>query len=229
MSVYTSAAVSASGCASPGCACRGRIPAYPSDLADAEWSVLEPEARGVMAELVAVSGRPMVHDLRAVLGAIGYVTRYGIEWRALPVGFPPHEAVYAFFVRWSRRGLPERLAGRLRGRLRVLAGRAELPTAGCIDSQTVRAAETVGAAACGYDAGKKLKGQKRHVVVDTLGLSPGTPGEEVNWPPSSGSRTSTASASSCPNGPTRATSTRSDLLSTGPCPPTLKPLSPGSK
>ena len=170
MSVYTPATVNASGCASPGCACRGRKPAYPSDLTDAEWSVLEPEARAMMAELVAVAGRPMVHDLRAVLDAIGYVTRYGIEWRALPVDFPPHEAVYAFFVRWSGRGLPERLAGRLRGRLRLLAGRRELPTAGCIDSQTVRAAEMVGAAACGYDAGKKLKGQKRHVVVDTLGL-----------------------------------------------------------
>ncbi|MFI9597736.1 IS5 family transposase [Nonomuraea sp. NPDC052265] len=162
--------MNASGCGSPGCACRDRKPAYPSDLTDAEWRVLEPEARGVMAELVAVAGRPMVHDLRAVLDAVGYVTRYGIEWRALPVDFPPHEAVYAFFVRWSRRGLPERLAGRLRGRLRVLAGRDELPTAGCMDSQTVRAAETVGAAACGYDAGKKVKGQKRHVVVDTLGL-----------------------------------------------------------
>ncbi len=132
--------------------------------------MLEGEARAVMAELVAATGRPMVHDLRAVLDAIHYVTRYGIEWRALPVDFPPHEAVYAFFLRWSRRGLPERLAGRLRGRLRVMAGRGELPTAGCIDSQTVKAAETVGAAACGFDAGKKLKGQKRHIAVDTLGL-----------------------------------------------------------
>jgi transposase len=170
LSVYTSATVNASGCASPGCGCRGRKPAYPSDLSDAEWAVLEPEARAMMAELVAITGRPMVHDLRAALDAIGYVTRYGIEWRALPVDFPPYEAVYAFFLRWSRRGLPERLAGRLRGRLRVLAGRSELPTAGCVDSQTVRAAETVGAAACGYDAGKKIKGQKRHIVVDTLGL-----------------------------------------------------------
>ncbi|MFB4274390.1 transposase [Nonomuraea sp. MTCD27] len=129
MSVSTPAAVNASGCASPGWACRGRKPAYPSDLADAEWLVLEGEARAVMAELVAVAGRPMVHDLRAVLDAIGYVSRYGIEWRALPVDCPPHEAVYAFFVRRSRRGVPER-AGRLRGRLRLLAGRRELPTAG---------------------------------------------------------------------------------------------------
>ncbi|MEO3869300.1 IS5 family transposase [Nonomuraea sp. B12E4] len=160
----------ASGRASPGCRCHGRKRAYPSDLTDAEWAVLEGEARGWMAELVAAVGRPMVHDLPTVLDAIGYVTRYGIEWRALPMDFPPYEAVYAFFVRWSRRGLPERLAGRLRGRLRVMAGRGELPTAGCVDSQTVKAAETVGAAACGYDAGKRIKGQKRHVVVDTLGL-----------------------------------------------------------
>jgi transposase len=78
----------------------------------------------------------MVHDLRAMLDAITYVTRYGIEWRALPVDFPPHEAVYASFAGWSRRGLPERLAGRLR----VLAGRDVLPMAACADSQTVRAA-----------------------------------------------------------------------------------------
>jgi transposase len=170
LSVYTSASLNATVCASPGCGCHGRKPSYPSDLTDAEWVVLEGEARAVMAELVRATGRPMVHDLRAVLDAINYVTRYGIEWRALPVDFRPHEAVYAFFLRWSRRGLPERLAGRLRGRLRVLAGRGELPTAGCVDSQTVRAAETVGAAACGYDGGKKIKGQKRHIVVDTLGL-----------------------------------------------------------
>ncbi|MFI7136192.1 IS5 family transposase [Nonomuraea sp. NPDC050153] len=170
MPVYTPAPENSSGCASPGCRCHGRRPAYPSDLSDAEWAVLEGEARAVMAELVKAMGRPMVHDLRAVLDAIGYVTRYGIEWRALPVDFPPHDAVYAFFLRWSARGLPERLAGRLRGRLRVMARRGELPTAGCIDSQSVKAAETVSAVTCGYDSGKKIKGQKRHIAVDTLGL-----------------------------------------------------------
>jgi transposase len=112
----------------------------------------------------------MEHDLRAVLDAIRYVTRYGIEWRALPVDFPPWEAVYAFFERWSARGLPQGLVDRLRGRLRVAWGRADLPTAGSIDSQSVKAADTVGAASRGFDAGKKINGRKRHLAVDTLGL-----------------------------------------------------------
>jgi DDE family transposase len=92
----------------------------------------------------------------------GYVTRYGIEWRALPV--------YAFFVRWHARGLPQGLVDRLRGRLRTAWGRAELPTAGSIDSQSVKASDSVGADSRGYDAGKRINGRKRHVVVDTLGL-----------------------------------------------------------
>ncbi|MGH8966672.1 MAG: IS5 family transposase, partial [Actinomycetes bacterium] len=154
-----------------GCACHGRVPRYPSDVTDAEWALLRPEAQAVMAELRrSPAGRPMEHDLRAVLDAIGYVTRYGIEWRALPVDFPPWEAVYAFFERWAARGLPQGLVDRLRGRLRVACGRAELPTAGSIDSQSVKAADTVGAASRGFDGGKKINGRKRHLAVDTLGL-----------------------------------------------------------
>jgi transposase len=72
-----------------GCACHARVPRYPSDMTDAEWVLLRPEAEVVMAGLrCSPAGRPMEHDLRAVLDAIGYVTRYGIEWRALPVDFP---------------------------------------------------------------------------------------------------------------------------------------------
>ncbi|HUL99675.1 MAG TPA: transposase [Mycobacterium sp.] len=98
------------------------------------------------------------------------MTRYGIEWRALPADFPPWRAVYAFFQRWSERGMPQRLVDRLRGRLRVAWGRAELPTAGVVDAQSVKAADTVGAASRGYDGGKKINGRKRHIVVDSLGL-----------------------------------------------------------
>jgi transposase len=107
------------------------------DLTDEQWRLLEPETQGVMAELrKRPGGAPMSHDLRAMLDAIGYVTRYGIEWRALPVDFPPWSAVYAFFERWSTRDLPRRLADRLRGRIRIACGRAELPTAAVIDAQT---------------------------------------------------------------------------------------------
>jgi transposase len=170
MSVYPVQATKAS-CRVPGCACHDRVPRYPSDLTDAQWVLLGPEAEAVMAELRrGPGGRPMEHDLRAVLDAIGYVTRYGIEWRALPVDFPPWEAVYAFFERWNSRGLPHGLVERLRGRLRVAYGRAELPTAGSIDSQSVKAADTVGAASRGFDGGKKINGRKRHIAVDTLGL-----------------------------------------------------------
>ena len=144
--------------------------ALPLELSDAQWAVLQPEARAAMADLVRCSGRPMVHDLRAMVDAIGYVTRYGIEWRALPADFPPHPAVYAFFERWSARGLPQRLVDVLRARIRIAHGRSPLPTAGSIDSQSVKAADTVGNASRGYDGGKKINGRKRHIAVDTLGL-----------------------------------------------------------
>lgn len=169
MSVYPTATGDAN-CPSRGCACHARVPRYPSDLTDAQWAVLEPEARAAMRALVRASGRPMVHDLRAMVDAVGYVTRYGIEWRALPADFPPHEAVYAFFARWSARGLPQRLVDALRARIRVARGRDPLPTAGSIDSQSVKAADTVGASSRGYDGGKKINGRKRHIAVDTLGL-----------------------------------------------------------
>ena len=169
MPVYPTAGPNAS-CVSPNCPCHNRLPRYPSDLTDAQWAVLQPEARAAMADLVRCSGRPMVHDLRAMVDAVGYVTRYGIEWRALPADFPPHPAVYAFFERWSARGLPQRLVDVLRGRIRIAHGRAPLPTAGSIDSQSVKAADTVGNASRGYDGGKKINGRKRHIAVDTLGL-----------------------------------------------------------
>lgn len=157
-------------CATPGCWCRDRVARYPSDLTDAQWAVLRPHAEQVMAELRRAAGRPMVHELRAVLDAVFYVVRNGIEWRALPVDFPPWQAVYGFFQRWSQRGLPRRLVDRLRGRLRVRARRDAQPSAAIMDSQSVKAAETVGAGSRGFDAGKKINGRKRHVAVDVEGF-----------------------------------------------------------
>ena len=92
MSVYPIEATKAS-CRVSGCGCHDRVPRYPLDVTDAEGALLRPEAQAVMAELRrSPAGRPMEHDLRAVLDAIGYVSRSGIEWRALPVDFPPWAA-----------------------------------------------------------------------------------------------------------------------------------------
>lgn len=123
-----------------------------------------------MAELRQAAGRPMVHDLRAVLDAVFYVVRNGIEWRAMPADFPPWEAVYAFFQRWSQRGLPQQLVDRLRHRLRVRARRDAQPSAAVVDSQSVKAADTVGAGSRGFDSGKKINGRKRHIAVDVEGF-----------------------------------------------------------
>jgi transposase len=168
MSVYPVAVRDAS-CASPGCWCRDRVPCYPSDLTDAQWAVLEPRARAVMAELTVAAGRPMTHDLRAMCDAVSYVVRNGIEWRAVPVDFPPWDAVYAFYQRWNARGLPAALTGRLRELLRAHAGRAAQPTACIVDSQIVKCADTVPAASRGYHGGKKITGRGRHVAVDVEG------------------------------------------------------------
>lgn len=156
-------------CASEGCLCRDRPRSYPSDLSDEEWAVLEPQARGVMRELVRAEGRPVVHDLRAMCDAVAYVVRNGIEWRAVPVDFPNWDSVYAFYDRWSSRGLPEALVTRLRERLREIRGRKREPTACVIDSQIVKCADTVGKATSGYHGGKKITGRGRHIVVDTEG------------------------------------------------------------
>lgn len=131
--------------------------------------MLEPRAREVMAELVLAEGRPMVHDLRAVCDAIAYLVRNGIEWRALPVDFPPWGAVYAFYERWDKRGLPLALVHRLRERLRERQGRKPQPTACIVDSQIVKSADTVGKASRGYHGGKKITGRGRHLAVDTEG------------------------------------------------------------
>jgi transposase len=118
--VYPGAPQSATHCPSQGCWCHDRVPRYPSDLSDDQCKVLEPQARAVMRERVIAAGRPMAHDLRAMVGAIACVARNGIEWRATPAGFPPWDSVYAFYQRWNARSLPQGLVTRLRGGLAFL-------------------------------------------------------------------------------------------------------------
>jgi transposase len=122
-----------------------------------------------MQDLVLAQGRPMGHGLRGMCDAVAYVVRNGIEWRAMPVDFPPWNSVYAFYERWSSRGLPHALVKRLRERLRETRGRNREPSACVIDSQIVKCADTVPKSATGYHGGKKITGRGRHIVVDTEG------------------------------------------------------------
>jgi transposase len=139
-------------------------------MSDAEWEVLRPQAEQVMAQIRLAAGRPMDHCPRSMVDAVRYVVRNGIEWRALPVDFPPWAAVYAFYERWNARQLPQRLCHGLRERLRERGGRGRQPTAAIVDSQTIKSAEWADSFVVGYDAGKKTKGIKRHLAVDVEGL-----------------------------------------------------------
>jgi transposase len=138
---------------------------YPSDLTDAQWEIVEP-----MLPLPKWLGRPFKHDRRDILDAILYVVRTGCAWRYLPVDFPPWQTVYGHFKQFNERGTTERILDELREQVRVAHGRDPQPTAGIIDSQSVKGADTVGADSRGYDAGKKINGRKRFIVTDTLGL-----------------------------------------------------------
>jgi transposase len=114
-------------------------------------------------------GRPPV-PRRDIIDAILYVVRTGCSWRQLPADFPNCKTVFHRFNEWNRDGTLEQIHDALRARVRRVEGRASEPTAAVVDAQSIRAADTVGAATRGYDAGKKTKGRKRHLVVDTIGL-----------------------------------------------------------
>ncbi|WP_425824884.1 IS5 family transposase [Streptomyces fractus] len=115
-------------------------------------------------------GRPEGYCHRIMLDAVFYVVDGGIKWRAVPADFPAWDRVYAFFRRWRERGLIAELHDRLRGRVRIAAGREPEPSAAVIDSQSVKADAVVGSGSRGYDGGKKINGRRRHLICDTLGL-----------------------------------------------------------
>jgi putative transposase len=136
---------------------------YPSDLTDAQWAIVEP-----CIPPPRPGGRPRKTDMREVINAIFYLTREGCSWRALPHDFPPWKTVYNYFKQWKHDGTWDYWLDALRQSLRSTAGRDPDPRVACIDSQSVKTAS--GGQQVGTDGGKKVRGRKRHVVVDTLGL-----------------------------------------------------------
>jgi putative transposase len=138
----------------------GRL--YPSDLSDWQWQLIRrliPPARS--------GGRPRTTDPRQVLNALLYLTRSGCAWRYLPASDPPWRTVYDYFIRWKQEGVLEKIHALLVSRVRLREGRAERPSVWIIDSQSIRSHF---GDERGYDGFKKIRGRKRQILVDSLGL-----------------------------------------------------------
>jgi putative transposase len=140
---------------------------YSSDVTDEQWTLVAPLLPP--AKSSPRGGRPRQVDLREVFNTIRYLHRSGCQWDMLPHDLLPKSTVYDYFAQWRDDGTWTKVVTALREQTRVAAGREPTPSAVCIDSQSVKTTE-IGGSERGYDGGKHLKGRKRHIIVDTLGL-----------------------------------------------------------
>jgi len=138
---------------------------YPSDLTDEEWEVLEAILNKVDPY---TTGRPRKVNLREILNAIFYLNKTGCQWRYLPKDFPSFTLVSYYYQKWLRQKVWEQINTAIRQKLRKESGRNENPSAGIIDSQTVKGTPE-STHESGFDGGKRIQGRKRHIVVDTIG------------------------------------------------------------
>ena len=136
---------------------------YPSSMTDSEWEILEPL---LPPKSDTLRGRPQEHSRRSIIDGILYIIRTGGAWRMMPNDLPHWKTCYHYFRLWAKFGHWERIHHAIRDKARLAVGK-KAPTAAIIDSQSVRTASQSGVR--GYDAGKKITGRKRHVLVDTLG------------------------------------------------------------
>ncbi len=162
---------------------------YPSDLTDAQWALIEP-----LLPEPNTGGRPEKHPRREIVNAILYVVKSGCPWRYLPADLPPWQTVYGDFAAWEAAGVTKKLLVALRVKARVADGRDPEPSAGIIDSQSVKGADTVGVETRGYDAGKKINGRKRFIITDTAGLLVTVAVMAASWQDRDGAKTALLSA-----------------------------------
>jgi putative transposase len=136
---------------------------YTHDLTDQQWNLIS-----YCFPKPAHTGRRRKYSYRELLNGIFYLLRTGCQWRNLPKDLPPWQSAYGYFRRWTKTGLLAQIHSHLRDQIRLIDYRKRQPSAAIIDSQSVKASESSGTR--GYDAGKKINGIKRHILVDTMGL-----------------------------------------------------------